>query len=249
MTKVVCAILLLGPSVIASAQSPDFTGPSLIASAQPPDAQQTPAQPHPQQQTNAPPPTPPPASPQSTAQTAAQQTRPFYRWELSGGWSHITGNEGLNGFNAGASVFLAPKISIGFNYDGAWDTTVLGAFALTNVGLTVTKSHLQDFMAGPRIYFPGVFALHCGAKGHLPILHPFVQAQFGESELWTEVSVQNVGVITSSDTAFSWLLGAGGDFDFDKHFAARISGDLLRTHFVDTGQSRLRLIVGLVGRF
>jgi len=120
---------------------------------------------------------------------------------------------------------------------------------LTNVGLTVTKSHLQDFMAGPRIYFPGVFAPHCGAKGHLPILHPFVQAQFGESELWTEVSSVNIGTVTSSDTAFSWLLGGGGDFYFSEHFAARVSTDLLRTHFVDTGQSRLRLILGVVARF
>jgi hypothetical protein len=243
MMKVVCAVLLLGLSVIASAQSPDFVGLSLIASAQSPNAQQTPAQPPAQQQTNAPSPTPPPAS------TQVQKARPFYRFELSGGWSHITGDEGLNGFNAGAWVYLDPRISIGFNYDGVYDTTVLGAFALTNVGLTTTKSHLQNFMAGPRFYFPGVFAPHCGVKGHLPLLHPFVEAQFGESELWTEVSSVNVGSVTASDTAFSWLLGAGGDFDFKEHWSARINADLLRTHFVDMGQSRLRLILGVAFRW
>ena len=231
--KIVYTILFLALAIMAHAQS---SAPSQ-SNTQSPTAQPSRAQS-----------ATPPASPQ-TAQQPAQRARPFYRWELAGGWSHITGNEGLNGFNVGGSVFLDPKISLGFNYDGVYDTTVLGSFALTNVGLTVTKSHLQDFMTGPRFYFPGLFALHCGAQGHLPILHPFVQAQFGESELWTEVSLQNVGTVTSSDTAFSWLLGGGGDFDISEHFAARISTDLLRTHFVDTGQSRLRLIVGVVGRF
>jgi hypothetical protein len=243
MTKVVCAVVLLGLSVIASAQSTDVMGLSLIASAQPPDAQQTPAQPPPQQQTNAHSPTP------AQASTQVPKPRPFYRWELSGGWSHITGDEGLNGFNAGAWVYLDPKISIGFNYDGVYNTSVLGAFAITNVGLTTTKSHLQNFLAGPRFYFPGVFAPHCGLQGHLPILHPFVEAQFGESTLWSEVSSVNIGSVQSSDTAFSWLLGGGADFDFKEHWSARINTDLLRTHFVDMGQSRLRLIVGVAFRF
>jgi hypothetical protein len=242
MTKVVCAVLLLGLSVLASAQSPDFMGLSLIASAQSPNAQQTPAQSPPQPQTNAPPP--------ASAQAAKQQVAAydvFHRFELSGGWSHITGNEGLNGFNAGAWVYLDPKISIGFNYDGVYNTSVLGAFALTNVGLTVSKAHLQNFLAGPRFYFPGLLKGHGNIRGH--IIHPFVEAQFGESELWSEVSAVNVGTLTSQDTEFTWVLGGGGDFDFKSRWSARINVDLVRTHFVDMGQSRLRLIMGLACRF
>ena len=243
--KVVCAVLLLGLSVIASAQSPDFTALSVIASAQPPDAQPTPAQPPPPQQTKAPSPTPPPASTQAPQQAAS---RFFHRFELSGGYAHISGNEGLNGFNAGASFFLNPNISLGFNFDGVWDTTILGSFALTNVGLVTSRSHLYDYMSGPRIYFPAVIKLHC-APNALPVLRPFVQAQFGESTLFTQVSAVNVGTIATQDTAFSWLLGGGGDFRIDDHFAARVSADLLRTHIADSGQSRIRVILGVVGRF
>jgi len=231
--KVVCAILFLGLSVIASAQS---TTPQQSPAQAPPQEQSAQSQaPH---QTNT---APPPQQP--------QRTRPFYRWEFGGGYAHISGDEGLNGFNVGGSVYLAPNVSLGFNYDGVYDTTILGSFALTNVGLTTTKSHLQDYMAGGRFYFPGILKIHCGTKDVLPILHPFVQAQFGESELWTEVSSVNVGAITSSDTAFAWLLGGGGDIRFADHWSARVSADLLRTHFADAGQSRIRIILGVVGRF
>jgi len=247
--KVMYTILFVGLAMMAYAQlqPPEQFNNQPDAQQQSSAQSQTPQQPNPPsptpQQTNAQSPTPARASAQ------VPKPRPFYRWELSGGWSHITGDEGLNGFNAGAWVYLDPRISIGFNYDGVYNTTVLGAFALTNVGLTTTKSHLQNFMAGPRFYFPGVFTPHCGVQGHLPLLHPFVEAQFGESELWTEVSSVNVGTVTSSDTTFSWLLGAGGDLDFKEHWSARINTDLLRTHFVDTGQSRLRLILGVAFRW
>ena len=245
--KVVCLVLLLGLSVIASAQSADFMSLSMIASAQPPDAPQTPAQPVPQPQAK-PSPTPPPASTQAPQQMASSF---FHRFELSGGYAHISGNEGMDGFNAGVSVFLARYISLGFNFDGVWDTTILGsgAFALTNIGLVTTKSHMYDYLAGPRIYFPGVLKPHCGTANVMPILRPFVQAQFGESTLWTEVSSVNIGSVATQDTSFSWLLGGGGEFRIDRHFAARVSADLLRTHIADSGQSRIRVILGVVGRF
>jgi hypothetical protein len=244
MMKVVCAALLMGFSVTALAQSPDFVGLTVMASAQPPDEQQTPAQSPPQQQTNAPPPTPPHATAQAPQQVASSF---FHRFELSGGWSHITGNEGLDGFNAGAWFYLDPKISIGFNYDGVYDTSVLGAFALTNVGLVTSKAHLQNFLAGPRFYFPGLLKGHGNIRGH--IIHPFVEAQFGESTLWSQVTAVNVGTVTSTDTDFTWLLGGGGDFDFKSRWSARINVDFVRTHFVEMGQSRLRLIMGLACRF
>ena len=59
----------------------------------------------------------------------------------------------------------------------------------------------------------------------------------------------NVGTVATQDTAFSWLLGGGGEFRIDNHFAARVSADLLRTHIADEGQSRIRVILGVVGRF
>ena len=76
--------------------------------------------------------------------------------ELSGGYAHISGDGGLDGFNVGAAAWVTHRVSLAFDYDSAWDTSHLGAFELTQTGVIVTKSHLQDFLVGPRISFPGV---------------------------------------------------------------------------------------------
>jgi hypothetical protein len=242
--KFVGTVLILGLSLMTYAQSVGSqSNPQSPALQQPAEPSPPPGQSNAQSQTPHPTNAPPPA-PQ-------QRKRPekFYRWEIAGGYAHISGDEGLDGFNVGGSVFLAPKISLGFNYDGVYDTTILGTFALTNVGLTTSNSHLQDYMAGGRFFFPGVLKIHCGTKNALPILHPFFQAQFGESNLYSKLTSVNIGTISSSDTRFSWLLGGGGDINFADHWSARVSADLLRTHFADSGQSRIRVILGVVARF
>jgi hypothetical protein len=242
--KFVCMVLFLGLSLMAYSQSLGWQSneqspaPQQSATLLPAPEQSNPQSQTPHQ-TNAPPPTP----------QRSNRPQRFYRWEIGGGYAHISGNEGMDGFNVGASVFLAPNVSLGFNYDGVYDTSVLGAFALTNVGLTTSNSHMQDYLAGGRFYFPGVLKPHCGANNVLPILHPFVQAQFGESNLYSKVTSVNVGTISSSDTQFSWLLGGGAEVNFADHWSARVSADLLRTHFVDSGQSRIRVLLGVVGRF
>jgi len=167
--------------------------------------------------------------------------------ELSGGYLHVTSNQGLDGYTLGGSWLFNPKVALAFNYDSGRDTSTLGAFALTNVGLTVSKTHLQNWLIGPRIYFPGLFKGKGNVKGH--IIHPFAEVQFGESNLFAQLQELNVGTQRSADTAFSWTLGAGGDFRLSSHWAARISADLLRTHFVDNGQSSLRLAMGVVYNF
>ena len=242
--KFTCTVLVLGLSLIAYAQSA-----ASQSNAQAPAPQQAPEPSPAPAQSNAQPQTPHPTNVPPPAPRQYKRAENFYRWEIAGGYAHISGNEGLDGFNVGGSVFLAPKVSLGFNYDGVYDTTVLGTFALTNVGLTTTKSHLQDFMAGGRFFFPGVLKVHCGTKNVLPILTPFFQAQFGESNLWTQVASVNVATVSASDTQFTWLLGGGGDIRFADHWSARVSADLVRTHFADEGQSRIRIILGVVGRF
>ena len=63
----------------------------------------------------------------------------------------------LDGFNVGrGDVGSRPGFRLAFDYDSAWDSSHLGAFELTQTGLIVTKSHLQDFLGGPRISFPGM---------------------------------------------------------------------------------------------
>jgi hypothetical protein len=216
------------------------------------------SEPQPQQpaQTSAPPPKPQQSNAQTPHQTNAAPPAPqppkmdtiWHRFEVGGGYAHISGDGGMDGFNVGASFFLAPRVSLGFNYDSVYDTTTLGSFALTNVGATVSNNHMQDYMAGFRIYFPGVFRPNCVPTA-VPVLHPFFQAQFGESNLYSKVTSVNIGTISTSDTRFTWLLGGGSDFRIDDHWSARVSADLVRTHFADVGQSRIRIILGVVGRF
>ena len=73
--------------------------------------------------------------------------------EVSGGYAHISGDGGVDGFNIGAAAWVTRRVALAFDYDSAWDTSHLGAFELTQTGVIVTKSHLQDFIGGPRISF------------------------------------------------------------------------------------------------
>lgn len=170
--------------------------------------------------------------------------------EFSGAWAHISGDNGLDGFDAGAALFPQRRVSLAFDYDSAWDTSSLGAFALTSVGLISLHSHLQNFLVGPRIHFPIYHPKSpCGCSGsekYLARLSPFAEAQFGASHLSESLNEAASGEsVSASDNAFTWMLGVGGDYRITPHWVGRIKADFLRTHFVDAGQSRFRLSVGV----
>jgi hypothetical protein len=167
--------------------------------------------------------------------------------ELSGGYAHISGDGGLDGFNVGAAAWFARRVSIGFDYDSGWDTSHLGAFELTSTGVIVTKNRLQNFLLGPRIFFPGVLK---NKEKHIARLLPFAEAQFGVSNLDSRLEDKTTNMTQSvSDNAFSWMLGGGADYRLSPHWVSRVKVDLLRTHFVDTGQSRLRFVLGIAYTF
>lgn len=63
--------------------------------------------------------------------------------ELSGGWAHLTGNNGVDGFDVGIAAMFTSRVGLALNYDDTWDSSTIGSFELTSVGLTSTKSHLQ----------------------------------------------------------------------------------------------------------
>jgi hypothetical protein len=162
----------------------------------------------------------------------------FHNLEFSGGWTHSTGNNGLDGFNVGTGVWFTRRVEVAFNFDHIHDTTALAEFALTG-GLITTKNSLQNYLIGPRVFF--------GSKS-VKILHtlqPFGEFQIGGSHLHSEVSQVGASTQRVSDNAGTWLLGGGGDVVFSRHWAGRINLDLLRTHFVDAGQSRLRIVFGV----
>jgi len=163
---------------------------------------------------------------------------------FSGGWVHITGDQGLDGVDVSGELMIVRPVSIAFDYDSAWDSTTLGTFQTTSIGLISIDSHLQDFLIGPRVYLPRLLK-HKTEKYHF--LSPFVEAQFGESDLHSTVKAPTQSVnFSTSETNFAWLLGGGSDFRLNPHWGARVKVDFLRTHFASSGQSRLRFSVGLV---
>jgi opacity protein-like surface antigen len=169
---------------------------------------------------------------------ALPQTAKGQGLELGGGWSHVTGDNGTDGFNVGAAWWFTKRVTMAADYDSTWDTSTLTNFAFTQVGAITTKSHLQSFLLGPRIFFTTSWT-----DKHK--LNPFGEAQFGVSHLSQKVTQVNVPSVSASDTAFSWMLGGGADYLFSSHWSGRANLDFLRTHLANEGQSRLRLVLGV----
>jgi hypothetical protein len=109
--------------------------------------------------------------------------------EVNGGWAHNTGDCGLDGFEIGAAFWFTPKVSIAFNYDDTYDTSRIGLFELTSTGQISTRNHLQNFLVGPRIFF-------VPRKVKKYRFSPFVEAQFGESRLHTELQQAAAGTLS-----------------------------------------------------
>lgn len=173
---------------------------------------------------------------------SASNAQIVHNLEFTGGWTHVTGNNGLDGYNVGTSLWLSKRVAIAFDFDRVHDTSSLTTFALTN-GLITTKSSMENYLIGPRVFFNprGVKILHT--------LQPFAEFQVGGSHLHSEVSQVGAGSQVASDNAGTWLLGGGGDVVLSKHWVGRANFDLLRTHFVNAGQSSLRIAFGVAYSF
>ena len=161
--------------------------------------------------------------------------------ELAGGWAYITGNNG-NGLNAGAGWYFTNHVQLAADYDTTWKDNVIGTFQLTSVGLVTSKTHLQNWLFGPRIFF-------YSRDVHKRKLNVFGEAQFGFSHTKTKLELVNMPSTSTTDNAFTWMLGGGADYVLSRHWAARGKLGLLRTHFANTGQSRLRVSLGVAYTF
>lgn len=135
-----------------------------------------------------------------------------------------------------------PANLLAAEYDGVYDTSRIGTFEFTSVGAIASKSHLQNFLIGPRFYF-GERTIHKYS------IRPFAEVQFGISHLKSTIQEGIQPSITNSDSAFSWVLGGGADYQVNSHWVARANLDLLRTHLNSAGQSRLRLVLGVAYTF
>jgi opacity protein-like surface antigen len=158
--------------------------------------------------------------------------------EVSGGFAHVTGDAGLNGFNLATGYWFNRHVSLNFDYDWASNTSTLGVLSLTSIGHTAIKSRFQDWLVGPRVFFPS----HKIKKYRFD---PFAEFMIGGSHLSEKIQQTNFPTQSASDSAFAWALGGGADYQFSSQWFGRINLDLLRTHFADAGQSRLRLILGV----
>jgi hypothetical protein len=163
--------------------------------------------------------------------------------EVGGGWAHATGDFGLDGFNADIDYWFTPRVSGVLSYDNVWDTSNIGTFELTSIGQIAIKSHLQNYLVGPRI------ALATKRIKKYEFM-PFAEIQIGGTHLHSEVQEASTGSkqVASGD-GFSWMLGGGGDYVVSPHWAARANLGFLRTHLANSGQSRLRLVIGFVYSF
>ena len=167
--------------------------------------------------------------------------------EVGGGYAHISGDGGLDGFNIGAAAWVTHRIALAVDYDSGWDNSHLGAFELTQTGTIITKSHMQDFLGGPRISFPGALK---STETHLPRLWPYAEVKLGISHLSSTLEDPSASASQSaSDNAFAWMVGGGADYRLSPHWVTRFNIDFLRTHFADSGQSRIRLGVGIAYTF
>ena len=162
--------------------------------------------------------------------------------EFGGGYSHVTGDAGLNGGNLNAGLWFGHRVSLAFDYDTVWNNQVLGTFVLSSVPVTRVRTHQQNFLIGPRVFFPAKKI----TKYHFD---PFAEVQIGATHENQQVSQVSTGTLSASGNSYSWLIGGGADYGFTDHWTARLKADFFRTHIAATGQTRFRLCLGVAYTF
>jgi hypothetical protein len=169
----------------------------------------------------------------------SQVTDETPRIDISGGFSHMTGDIGLNGWDGSAAYRISPWFALAGDLSGLY-----GSNSVLGVGF---HSHLYNFNFGPRVFVP---------LNEYPKWKPFGELLLGFSRQNQKISSSFIapGVavpgVSESDTSFSWMLGGGIDYQFHPQFRIRvIELDLLRTSFLGSTQNRARFNFGLVYQF
>ena len=171
------------------------------------------------------------------------QTEPG-RLDTGISYTHQSGNNGLNGFSPTVGFHFNRYVTLMWQGDFLWNTSRIGVFDLSQVtGAISTKSNFQSYLGGGRVRF----------RSHRieeKELLPFLELQLGESRLHQSLTSAQGNINTAdSDTAFTYVLGGGVDYPITPHWLARGNLDLVRTHFVNSGQSHARFNIGIVRLF
>lgn len=172
----------------------------------------------------------------------------FGQLEAGGGYTHMSGNGGTDGVTGSVGWQFNRKVTLIGEGDFLWDNSQGTVFQLVpNVGAVRFQSNLQNYLGGARVSFEGWKAMKSVEKHKL---RPFGEVLIGVSRLSQTVKdVQGTVSVNAADSAFTWMLGGGVDYSLSKSWVARGNLDLIRTHFADSGQSALRIHIGLAYLF
>jgi opacity protein-like surface antigen len=168
-----------------------------------------------------------------------QVTNEMPRIDLSGGFTHMTGDIGLNGWDGSATYRINRWLGLAGDLSGLY-----GSNSVLGVGFS---SHLYNLNFGPRVFVP---------LNDYPKWKPFGELLLGFSHQGQRIkdSLLGPGVVVpgfdESDTSFSWMIGGGIDYQLNDNWRIRaLELDLLRTKFLDTVQNRARFNFGVVYQF
>ncbi|HWR34597.1 MAG TPA: outer membrane beta-barrel protein [Clostridia bacterium] len=145
------------------------------------------------------------------------------------GFTHMTGDFGPDGFEGSVAVHPNRWLSLAGEVSALWSTVRTNDIKVTD--------RIQNYQAGPRVHFYRAFAN--------PKWVPFAHLLFGVSHQST--SIQNGP--EASDTSYSWSLGGGTDYDFNRKVSGRLKAEFLRTTFESIGRTRGRFTVGIMYHF
>ncbi|MBO0797267.1 MAG: porin family protein [Blastocatellia bacterium] len=175
---------------------------------------------------------------------AQQQTEYGTANHVTFGYTTQTGDFGPNGFEAGLDYRLTKYLALVGEGSFLWKknrvnnvrTNLIPGGGVTDIRVS---NNAQNFLFGPRVFFPRAF--------REPKVVPFAHLLFGVSRQSTGINLalQEGEIGSSVDTNWSWTLGGGVDYWFNKKWAVRGKIDLLRTHFLDEGQSKARFTVAV----
>jgi opacity protein-like surface antigen len=172
----------------------------------------------------------------------------FGQFYVAFGYTHESGNNGVNGFTPEAGIQYGRAVTLLAQGDFLWNTSTLGAFTLVpSTGAIRVKSNTQNYLGGGRLNLTGWGPTKSLRRKKLT---PYAELLFGESRLHQTVkSVQSSVSVEASSWGFTWVFGGGISYKLSPHWSARSYIDFVRTHFSDEGQSHWRFNAGLAYRF
>lgn len=167
------------------------------------------------------------------AQTGSDEIQPL---DFFAGYSHSSNfDTGLNGWIVAANYNVNDSwLGVEGEISGHYGSQNLSALPILLPGAPASVDNsLHNFDFGPRVTW---------RSPDQPIF-AFGHVLFGASH----AKVSAAGV-SQSDTAFSWVLGGGADYNFNANWGARAQLDLLHTDFFSKGESHPRISLGLLYR-